>query len=164
MTAAQQLDFASITEADADLAKMPARFLSKIRVLENGCWEWLACQVTPGYGGFVHERRLTRSHRVSYILAVGPIPDGLVMDHFLYPEKGCLGPICCNPRHVRPVTQRENILRSTGMSARHAAKTQCPQGHPYDAENTFVDNRGIRHCRECGRIRCRIYQARRRAT
>ena len=32
-------------------------------------------------------------------------------------------------------------------------KTHCPQNHPYDEENTYVDRRGARHCRTCRRER-----------
>lgn len=38
--------------------------------------------------------------------------------------------------------------------AHWSAKTQCPHGHPYDAENTRI-YRGRRFCRECHRIRSR---------
>lgn len=35
----------------------------------------------------------------------------------------------------------------------------CPSGHEYTPENTGIDNRGIRFCRECTRIRARRYKA-----
>lgn len=49
------------------------------------------------------------------------------------------------------------------MSARNAVKTHCPQGHPYDAENTSVRPNGNRHCRECDRFRQSGFATRQRA-
>jgi hypothetical protein len=45
-----------------------------------------------------------------------------------------------------------------------ATKTHCPQGHPYDEENTYVyinkkTGRRSRHCRTCLRDRRRAYVA-----
>ncbi|MGH9252719.1 MAG: hypothetical protein ACRD0W_24860 [Acidimicrobiales bacterium] len=37
----------------------------------------------------------------------------------------------------------------------NAAKTRCPQGHRYDAANTYTDTRGCRRCRRCNRDRQR---------
>lgn len=61
------------------------------------------------------------------------------------------------------VTQLENNLDAirrrghVGFIARrgewHTAKTHCPQGHPYDDENTYRTSLGKRMCRECGRTR-----------
>ncbi len=37
---------------------------------------------------------------------VGPIPDGLDIDHL------CLNTVCCNPTHLEPVTRDENSRRA----------------------------------------------------
>lgn len=43
-------------------------------------------------------------------------------------------------------------------------KTHCKSGHPFNAENTYIDRRtGKRSCIECGRIRSREHQRRKRA-
>lgn len=45
------------------------------------------------------------------------------------------------------------------------AKTVCKHGHPFTADNTRIDVRtGRRSCIECGRIRSREFQRRKRAT
>lgn len=54
---------------------------------------------------------------------------------------------------LEPVTQRENLLRGETITARNAAKTHCPRGHAYTAENTYVRPRGSRECRTCNRLR-----------
>lgn len=41
-------------------------------------------------------------------------------------------------------------------------KTHCPQGHPYDMNNTIIHLDGSRHCRACNKQRCseRYYKKR----
>lgn len=99
--------------------------------------------------------RTVPAHRFAYELLVRPIPPGLVLDH------ECRVRHCVRPDHLTPVTNRENILRGVGASARCAAQTHCPAGHPYDEANTYVRPNGHRDCRECGRRECREYRQRR---
>lgn len=68
------------------------------------CWPWLAGQCI-GYGRFVDRGVTVWAHRFSYELCVGPIPEGLVIDHL------CCNTRCVNPAHLEPVTSRENTLR-----------------------------------------------------
>jgi HNH endonuclease len=120
------------------------RFWSKVQRSESGCWEWTAAK-TVGYGRFADKGRTLLAHRVAYELLIGPIPEGLQIDHL------CRNPSCVNPAHLEPVTSRENLLRGVGEPARNAAKTHCPQGHEYSPENTYA-YRGMRMCVECRRI------------
>ncbi len=90
-----------------------------------------------------------RAHRFAYELLVGPIPDGLVIDHL------CRVRHCVNPAHMEPVTRWENTLRGGSFSAVAARQTHCVNGHPFDEENTHVDRRGFRRCRACNRERLR---------
>lgn len=120
-----------------------ARFLAKTVPGENGCMLFPSSTHTFGYGQFSLNCRLRLAHRVSYEMFVGPIPEGLTLDHL------CRTPACVNPDHLEPVTRGENVLRGTGITARNARKTHCPKGHPYDAENTYVDPRNKRYCRAC---------------
>ncbi|QZE10899.1 hypothetical protein SEA_CHISANAKITSUNE_112 [Gordonia phage ChisanaKitsune] len=65
---------------------------------------------------------------------------------------------CVNPWHVRPVTQKENVLRSEiAIAAVNARKTHCDHGHEFTPENTY-EYRGKRHCRVCQRKRSREYK------
>lgn len=43
-----------------------------------------------------------------YELLVGPIPEGLTIDHL------CRNTMCVNPDHLEPVTHRENLMRGVG--------------------------------------------------
>jgi hypothetical protein len=124
------------------------RLWSKVDIGNSpaGCWIWTGA-LAWGYGR-IGERsgRIVPAHRVMYELCIGPIPDGLQLDHL------CREPGCVNPLHLEPVTTRENILRGIGACARNAQVTHCPHGHPFDEENTRHKVKG-RDCRECHRIR-----------
>lgn len=134
------------------------RLWSKITKGAKGeCWTWGACHYPQGYGMFYWDGRLQRVHRIVYELVVGPIPAGLVIDHL------CRNRGCCNPDHLEPVTNRENMLRGVGASAMNARKTHCPSGHAYDDHNTLRRPDGSRYCRECSRLRAsrNYYKSRR---
>ncbi len=113
------------------------------------CWLWTGCTAGRGYGLFGVNRKLVRPHRYAYELLVGPIPEGLQIDH-LCPNRGCV-----NPAHLRAVTAKVNILGGNGVGAINARKTHCRKGHPYDKANTRVNKLGYRSCRTCDRIRAR---------
>lgn len=121
----------------------------------NGCWPWQGRL----YGGYGHirlggaEGGATNAHRAMYELLVGPIPDGLQLDHL------CRNRKCVNPEHLEPVTCKENLRRGDTWQARNAAKTHCPAGHAYDAANTYIDGKGGRCCRACGRDKMRRRRA-----
>lgn len=109
----------------------------------TGCWLWHGYRMPFGHGRVRVGGRKVLVHRWVYEHLVGPIPPGLVLDHL------CRVPACCNPEHLDPVTNPENVNRSPLSNAN---KTSCPQGHPYDAENTRVYG-GSRYCVACQRAR-----------
>lgn len=121
------------------------RFAEKIALTDSGCIEWIAGTHGVGYGLFYAGRTSTAqtgrtaAHRWSYEYHVGPIPDGLEIDHL------CRNRLCVNPEHLEPVTRQENLRRSHG----NHAKTHCPSGHPYAGHNLYVSPKGSRFCREC---------------
>jgi hypothetical protein len=108
------------------------------------CWLWTGSLDRHGYGKVgAHGEGL--AHRLSYVLNVGPIPEGLTLDHL------CRNPRCVNPAHLEPVTGRENKLRGIGFAAQNAAKEACPLGHPLSGENLY-EHGGRRGCRACRRF------------
>ena len=128
------------------------RFWAKVRKTA-GCWVWTGAKISSGYGEMSVKGKPQYAHRLAYELLVGPIPDGLVIDHL------CRNTSCVNPAHLEVVTERVNILRGSGATAVHARATHCPQGHPYDEANTYR-SKGHRKCRTCALAREKVaYQA-----
>lgn len=141
------------------------RFWSKVdkSAGSDGCWIWTASTLGRGYGSFYvgpNGGGTIGAHRFAYQLEVGDIPEGLTVEHRCHTEAGncpsdetCPHRRCVNPAHLELLTNRENILRSYANAiAIRRAKTHCPQGHPYSAENTIEsgkDGRRHRKCRIC---------------
>ena len=129
------------------------RFWQKVdRPSPYSCWWWTAGTYMErgGYGQF-HldaDHPSVKAHRYSYELLVGPIPEGLVIDHL------CLNPLCVNPAHMEVVTLAENSRRGFAPEAqRRRTKTHCIRGHEFTPENTYLEGGRWRKCRACRRVR-----------
>lgn len=129
------------------------RFMSKVLVLDDGCWLWCASTARGGYGQFNDGRTMVRAHRFAYEQLVGPIGEGLDLDHL------CRERACVNPKHLEPVDRAENLRR--GYAAR-GVPTHCAQGHAFDRDNTFIRPGGARGCRTCRNAASRASKARAR--
>lgn len=141
---------------DADRLK----FMSRIEVTPEGCWEWQGARSkggyylrgeSPGYGMLAFRGEMRMAHAVAYELFVGPAPrrdSGLCIDHL------CRNHACANPDHLEVVTHSENKLRGQSVCADNARKTHCKRGHEFTEENTYRWQ-GKRHCRTCQRLRQR---------
>lgn len=124
------------------------RTLANMDVTDAGCWVPRRAPTQTGYVMVWDHGRFRLTHRVMYESMVGPIPDGLTLDHL------CRNRACCNPDHLEPTTMRENTLRGDAVSAINARKTHCIRGHAFDSVNTY-EWRGHRHCRACSALRAR---------
>ncbi len=80
------------------------RFWSKVDTTStpDGCWEWAAARLPRGYGEFFFSGHLRRAHRVAWIMANGPIPDGLWVLH------RCDNPPCVRLDHLFLGTAQDN--------------------------------------------------------
>ncbi len=119
------------------------RFDDKIRAApDSDCLLWIGSIHTKGYGRFKANGRMVQASRWIYEQDVGPIPDGLTLDHL------CRVRACVNVRHLEPVTCKENVLRGQGYAAANAVKRVCVRGHEFSTDNTY-QYKGMRFCRTC---------------
>lgn len=125
--------------AEARLARpsVVERFYEHVTIDDrNKCWPWRGSVDLDGYGRltvggakFGTPKKTVKAHRFSYELNVGPIPEGLTLDHVR--ARGCTTKTCVNPAHLEPVTFGVNSLRGNGPPAVHARSTVCKRGHEY---------------------------------
>lgn len=123
-----------------------SRIFAKIKIDPvTKCWIWIGATTTNGYGNVRVNKIGYRTHRLMYMWLVDPIPNGKgknipVLDHI------CNNRLCCNPAHLRLISDKENILKGNGATARKARQTHCKNGH-------LLPNpiRGHRRCKICHR-------------
>ena len=135
MAVSKPLDIAHLTSHD---------WWSKVGIVANerDCWPWSMSTGSHGYGQTWDGVTVRTTHVVAWCLANGVdrVPEGLTVDH------ECHNRICCNPAHLRLMSNIQNAS-DNGM----ATKTHCPKGHPYDEANTrvYTNHRTGYTCRKC---------------
>lgn len=129
------------------------RFVAKIDAPDGvACWRWKGHHDKDGYGRFSPNQIPVMAHRYAYEELVGPIPDGLQIDHL------CRVRNCVNPLHLEAITNEENTNRGTNYIALNRKKTQCKRGHAYD----LINSDGSRGCKTCYAFKSRKYYAKTR--
>lgn len=119
---------------------LPDTFRSK--TAPSDCIVWTGALNSRGYGCYAVDGVSHLAHRLAYIDAHGPIPDGLQIDHL------CCNKRCVNPEHLEPVTNRENVRRARALRV----GTFCANGHLIEAADDIYRNpRGRQECRACRR-------------
>lgn len=84
----------------------------------DGCWLWTGGTTTAGYGVYsVVKGEMTTAHRIVYELLVGPIPEGMQLDHL------CRVRRCVRPEHLEPVTPLVNTRRALPYRLSAAGRT-----------------------------------------
>lgn len=133
----------------ADVRARVTKHLESVAKVPSGCILWAKITDNKGYGRlriYLDGKAVFfPAHRAAWILAHGPIADGLVIDHL------CRTRHCVNLEHLELVTHRVNALRGVSFSAVNSIKTHCPKGHPLEGGNLIIRRKPSyeRICRIC---------------
>lgn len=101
------------------------------------CWLWQGSLNDWGYGRFSLNGRIVRAHRTAYVLAVGPIPEGLDIRHLCHVRH------CCNPAHLEPGTHLQN-MRDMVDAGRSLVGEQNPAAKVSDKDANEIRQREAR--------------------
>lgn len=135
------------------------RFWDKVEKTKS-CWLWTGSYDKDGYGWFWMDGKNLAAHRAVWFLTFGrdSIPADKVTDHI------CRNRKCVNPKHLRLVSNADNVLIGIGPTAINKRKTHCPRGHALTEDNLVACKLaiGVRVCCICEKVRNRISKANRR--
>lgn len=135
---------------------MLRRMAARARITKGGCWEWTGSIMPNGYAQVCFRSRNTRVHRLMYVIARGPIPEGMDVLH------SCDNPVCFNPAHLSAGRDKQNIAESVARGRRNTVRkpyglgfpaprdrTHCIRSHALSGANLYMTPDGRRQCRSC---------------
>ncbi|MGW3711430.1 HNH endonuclease signature motif containing protein [Streptomyces albogriseolus] len=139
------------------------RLLSKTTPGFGGCVVWTGGVNKKNYGitsvmAAPRKQRRLYAHRAAYELFIGPIPEGMQVDHLCHNRDAecpggdtCRHRRCINPHHLEAVSPQENQRRSPRtFPSLQGARSTCVNGHPFDEVNTYIrPDTGGRQCKQC---------------
>jgi hypothetical protein len=128
---------------------LATRFAKTVKT-ENGCWIWQGFITANGYAQSSWKNKTGHVHRRVYIILHGELPSSIDVCHT------CDVRLCINPDHLWAGTRKQNVKDMTAKRRHYnTVKTVCLRGHSLTPENVWLCKRGMRHCRECSRLRQR---------
>lgn len=104
------------------------------RVVKCGpgeCWPWTGAKNWKGYGFFRWDGKNQNAHRVAWILANGPIPDGI---HCLHK---CDNRECQNPAHLFLGTNLDNIADKMAKGRHRGARGERSGSAKLTSEHVY---------------------------
>lgn len=136
------------------LDMIPVRVHSRVSIdATSGCWIWTGSGARGGYAVAKVNGKTRTVHRWFYELAVGPIPDGMTLDHTCHDPSVCLGGSdcphrrCVNPAHLVPISNDENMAKGGKTNLNRSI---CRRGrHDLGEVGIYVDSDGSNRCRGC---------------
>lgn len=119
------------------IAKLKAKIIANIVVDASGCWLWQRSFKNNGYGQCRAWGKNMTAHKVSHLIFIGPVGDGMDVHHT------CDVRSCVNPAHLQQISHKENIhdLLSKGrMSNGYMKGTHAPIR---DDQGQFCSDMGL---------------------
>jgi len=119
------------------------RFLEKVEIAENECWEWKGHIMPNGYGQFWINNKVTTAHRASYIIHFGDYDKSLDVCH------SCNNRYCVNPNHLFIGTRKDNMQHAVRCD-RTAHNKELSNAVKNGKKRKSLDTDEIKDLSRCG--------------